>query len=229
MIWGKSKEGKRILANPYSNASCNICGEQLISKCGTIKIWHWAHKSNKNCDDWAGTETEWHIAWKNLFPEQNQEIIIEQDGKKHIADIQTDKKRVIEFQNSPLSSKEIRERENFYGDMIWILNGKELCSGIELRKRIEEDTWTLRWKNPPKSWWDAKKPIFIDFNFIPFNNLIKEWVFAQEPSLSPEQVQSYKKVVGKLFLIKKIYNKLPCGAYGKIIEKGEFIEATKNG
>ncbi len=189
MIWAtnKYKEGIRKLASPQEKGFCPSCGEEVISKCGEIKIWHWAHKSNFECDDWYEPESKWHIDWKNNFSKERQEIII----GKHRADIKTKKGIVIELQNSFISSQNIEEREEFYGNMIWLINGETLCNGIELRKR--KDIVTFRWKHPPKSWWNAFKPIYIDFGTI-------------------------------IFQVKRIYPNIPCGGWGELITKEEFLK-----
>lgn len=183
-------ENQRVSANPViKNAICPLCKNSVITKCGTINVWHFAHKSNIECDKWSEHESEWHIGWKNYFPKNNQEIII----KPHIADILTDDNIVIELQNSSISPKEIEERENFYDKMIWIFNGETFGKGINFRKKLEKDIITFRWKHPPKSLWSCKKSIYIDLGTY-------------------------------ILYIKRIYQKIPCGAYGKLILKDDFIK-----
>ena len=149
------KNNKRVEASPGQTASCPVCGDSVVSKCGQIKVWHWAHKS-ADCDHWSEPESEWHKNWKNKFPLHWQEVVI----GKHRADIKTPVK-VIEIQSSNISSGDIIERERFYGDMIWILKGEDFEDNFELRHR--GDIHTFRWKHPRKVWWNAKMPIFIDF------------------------------------------------------------------
>lgn len=226
MIWAL-KENEIIKATPKNKALCPSCNSELISKCGIIKIWHWAHKSEKDCDDFSEPESEWHLNWKNKFPKEWQEVSIE----NHRADIQTKSRLVIELQNSPLSSEDIIKREKFYREMVWILNGNSLCRGLELRTKkysfccksnVEKEfsidglylgfkckscnnftniitdessnIKTFRWKNPPKSWWLAEKKIYVDIN------------------------------EDNLFLIKKIFNNIPCGGYGILMSKKEFLK-----
>jgi competence CoiA-like predicted nuclease len=54
---------------------------------------------------------------ENSFGKENSEIVIKQDGIKHIADILTSNKVVIELQNSPIRKPDIRKRELFYGEI----------------------------------------------------------------------------------------------------------------
>lgn len=190
------REGIKVLPEPKLNGHCEICGEKLIPKCGEIKIWHWAHKSLIDCDNWAESESEWHLNWKKEFPKNQQEVKI----GNHRADIKT-KKGVIELQNSSIGALDIQEREKFYNEMVWLLNGSKLCKGLDLRKK--KGIFTFRWKHPPKSWWKATKPIFIDLGGL------------------------YDGCEGKLFLVKKTYSNIPCGGWGKIIKKEDFIEEHK--
>lgn len=123
--------GEKIKPN-YSGqiAICPFCKEKVIGKCGKIYIWHWQHAPNVNCDLWKESETEWHRSWKNRFPFEWQERIIEKNDQKHIADIFTDNGIVIEFQNSMISSSTISEREMFYEKMIWVLNAQTFKNNL---------------------------------------------------------------------------------------------------
>lgn len=68
-------EGKRCKATKGAKGICPYCKSEVIAKCGEQKVAHWAHKANKECDSWHDKETEWHLMWKNYFPESWQEII----------------------------------------------------------------------------------------------------------------------------------------------------------
>ena len=94
----------KIVATPGATGTCACCGSELVAKCGSLKVWHWAHKSKKNCDHWWENETQWHRNWKDKFAEEWQEIVqISENGEKHIADVKTPAGFVIEFQHSPIS------------------------------------------------------------------------------------------------------------------------------
>jgi competence CoiA-like predicted nuclease len=138
-------------------AVCPMCKTPVVPKIGEIYVPHWSHKSIQDCDTWRESETEWHRNWKEEFPNENQEIII----GKHIADVKLENGLVIEFQNSSISSEEIKERENHYGNMVWIVNGNDFFYRFGLR--FKKTYYSFRWKNPRKSWCFASKPVFIDF------------------------------------------------------------------
>lgn len=127
-------EGKRIEAQKGLRAVCPYCGDEVIAKCGSVKMHHWAHTTELNCDKWKENELPWHRNWKNQFPVEWQEQIFfdKQNGEKHIADVCTEHNFVIEFQHSPISEEEKQSREQFYKNMCWLIDG----SGVRFRKRF---------------------------------------------------------------------------------------------
>lgn len=113
-------------------ATCPFCNGSLIGKCGEIYTWHWQHQVNTECDSWKEYETAWHRTWKNKFPDSWQEVIINNDDEKHIADVRTPNGDIIEFQNSPISSSTIRIREEFYKNMVWVVNAIEFKENFKI-------------------------------------------------------------------------------------------------
>lgn len=118
-------DGQKTVARPSLKGICPYCNSSVVAKCGNVNIWHWAHTPKKHCDNWWENETEWHRKWKDYFDIKNQEVIhFAEDGEKHIADVKTDSGLVIELQNSSISYEEIESRNNFYKNIIWIVNGE---------------------------------------------------------------------------------------------------------
>jgi competence protein CoiA len=120
--------GNRVEAVKGSKGVCSNCGAELIAKCGQIKIHHWAHKGDRNCDPWWENQTEWHRSWKNNYPANWQENIFTDKltGEKHIADIRTIHGLVIEFQHSHINLIERIAREKFYKTIVWVVDGTRL-------------------------------------------------------------------------------------------------------
>lgn len=111
-------------AQPGLSGKCPCCDSPVIAKCGDIKIEHWSHFKVRRCDPWWENETEWHRLWKSHFPKEWQEVVHRADnGEKHIADVKTDKNWILEFQYSAISSNERRSRNEFYGKIVWVVNG----------------------------------------------------------------------------------------------------------
>lgn len=140
----------KVKINPtYSGqrATCPFCKGLLIGKCGDIYVWHWQHQQDRQCDPWQEHETDWHRNWKDNFPDNWQEVIMEVGLEKHIADVRTSKGIVIELQNSPISTSTIKIRENFYKNMIWIVNAEPFKDSFHLTsvvkiglRRLDEDS-----------------------------------------------------------------------------------------
>jgi competence CoiA-like predicted nuclease len=138
MTIGLDFNGKRIPPHKTGRATCQICSGEVIAKCGEIYDWHWAHKIDRNCDPWKEHETEWHRQWKNKFPFEWREVPIENDeGERHFADVKTSSGLVIEFQNSSISTTTIRIREEFYGDMIWVINAQPFKDHLRLASVVK--------------------------------------------------------------------------------------------
>lgn len=108
--------------------SCPSCGSIMIPKCGVKNIHHWSHKGYLECDPWREHEKEWHRTWKTLFPIDCQEVVHRDEvtGEKHIADVKTYSGTVLEFQHSPITQEERKSRNDFYKNIVWIVDGKRL-------------------------------------------------------------------------------------------------------
>lgn len=171
------KDADRIEAIPKAKGECPVCGTEVVAKCGVERIWHWAHRARTQCDHWWENETEWHRNWKSNFPDSWQEVVIHgASGEVHIADVKTPAGLTIEFQHSPLSEVEQEEREEFYGGMIWVLDGSHGNQGFyTFIENIQ--FWSERGRSPgqvgvkfdpllariTKRWLDSRRPVLIDF------------------------------------------------------------------
>src|SRR5690349_13115493 len=124
-------ENKRTSPSPGLTGSCPACGSSMLSKCGSQRVHHWAHRGKRVCDSWWERETEWHRTWKNRFPLFWQEIVrFDTSGEKHIADLHTDRGLTVEFQYSHLKPEERAARESFHGNMVWVLSGARLARDL---------------------------------------------------------------------------------------------------
>jgi competence protein CoiA len=167
--------GERTVPSPKLTGTCPACGSPVIAKCGTIRVHHWAHSSDRDCDPWWERETQWHRDWKNLFAKEFQEVVLfdDQTGEKHIADVRTSQQLVIEFQHSHLSPEERVSREQFYKNMVWVVDGARLKSDLP---RFLEGRATFQQvfqgiyvsavpRNVfPRTWLECATPVFFDFH-----------------------------------------------------------------
>jgi competence CoiA-like predicted nuclease len=149
---------------PKSVSTCPACKGPIKAKCGKIKIWHWAHQSLEGCDANWNPISQWHLDWQALVPEEYTEVII----GHHIADIKLPNGKVIEIQNSNLPVEVVEEREKFYGDMLWIFNGKDFEDKFILTEKFDESTKELiyhsfKFKRARQYIVRCTKQVYIDF------------------------------------------------------------------
>lgn len=165
-------EGKRHTPQKGLRGKCIACDNEMIAKCGNIRLPHWAHKGKKHCDPWWENETEWHREWKNLFPEEWREVPCRDvTGEKHVADIKRPDGFYIEFQNSVISKEEVESRNLFYKNLVWVVNGSRSSLDLDKVKTfskfrskdeiIDVSKVSMR---VTKKWKHLAKHIFIDFN-----------------------------------------------------------------
>lgn len=168
---------QRAEPSPRLRGDCVYCGCEMIAKCGQVRMWHWAHKSKTDCDHWWESETEWHRNWKEQFPTDWQEVvhIVPASGEKHVADVKTPFGLVIEFQHSPIEHMEMKTREAFYRNMIWIVDGDRGSNdpgyfnvGLKTGEPACFDplAYYLRWWGRTRllhNWAKTTSPVYIDF------------------------------------------------------------------
>lgn len=170
LVNGKKREAKTGL-----KGKCPSCNSEMIPNCGEIKVYHWAHKGQKNCDPWWENETLWHRVWKDNYPKNYQEVVHldEDSGEKHIADVKTTDGLVIEFQHSYIKMEESKSREMFYKKMIWVVDGtrlkrdfKRFLNGInDVQSTNKKGVYIMHFPEEcfPKTWVNSSVPVIFDF------------------------------------------------------------------
>jgi len=124
-----------VRATPHQTAHCKYCNGEVISKCGDINVWHWAHKVK--CIYESEPETEWHIKWKSIA--ENNGLEIEYKIKDHITDAIDHKNRICyEFQHSPITKFEIMRRALTYKSL-----GYTPCWIFDYRVKIDSEQLIL--------------------------------------------------------------------------------------
>jgi hypothetical protein len=168
--------GQRQEAQPQLSGKCPGCGSPMIAKCGDVRRPHWAHKGKRFCDPWWENETDWHRAWKELFPRDWQEVVhYAENGEKHIADVKTDHDWIIEFQHSRIKPDERRSRDAFYKKLVWVVDGTRLKRDGAQLARAWRDGISVGGRDSPtrqvfiaesrlvSEWVESDAPIFFDF------------------------------------------------------------------
>jgi competence protein CoiA len=148
--------GELVDPTTLGRALCPGCKGLMIAKCGEIVVDHWAHAAGVDCDPWSEPESQWHKSWKDTLASVGAETEVVVGN--HRADAVLADGTVVELQTSSISPAEIREREAFYGKMVWLFNGW----GLNLRSHAVRDDnimW-FRWLWPRKTWWHVTKPMY---------------------------------------------------------------------
>lgn len=150
-----NSEKERIhISNTKENERyfCPICGEEVVQRRGDTNADHFAHKNNSRClerDGWHYDMSEWHYDWQKQFPVENQEVVFKLNGKVHRADVFI-KNTVLEFQHSPISEAEFKDRNNFYKilgyKVIWVFDAIE--KDIKHNYDYSADAISCCWNHP---------------------------------------------------------------------------------
>lgn len=135
----------------------------MIAKCGDTNAHHWAHRRGEDCDTWREPMTDWHLAWQECFPEECREVWVGA-SREHRADVRGQRK-ILEVQKSSISAAEIQEREEFYGDMAWMLCGEDFDGRLRMWTCDDEERicFRFKWRNMRRCWVAARKDIYIHF------------------------------------------------------------------
>jgi hypothetical protein len=203
----------RVEATPnLKGAVCPVCSQPVIAKCGNQRIFHWAHRSLKNCDNWWEPETGWHRSWKNRFPQEWQEVVMfdSKTGEKHVADVRTIHNLVLEFQHSHMEPQERVARESFYKNMIWIVDGTRLKRDYprfaegktQFRSTVVKRFFLISFPDEsfPSEWLHSSVPVVFDFrgNALPIGK--DDEIRMREPlwCLLPGRAEGHAVVVALL-------------------------------
>lgn len=144
----------------------------MVAKCGELIRWHWAHRGRRVCDPWWENEGEWHRAWKRHFPLDCHEVVQHDSaGEKHIADVKLPSGLVIELQHSAMPFDEMRSREAFYGNMVWIVDAGPFRKNISIFHPLPDpaepfvDDLVIA---PPHPMWRSSRVIAHGFDGLMF-------------------------------------------------------------
>lgn len=171
-IFALDENGNRVhiddAVRSGKNYTCCFCHEKMIPRKGEKRVHHFAHASNCDCDMWYGNKGEWHRSMQDLFPKECQEVIVEKDGERHIADVCLPRpdgtKLIVEFQHSDISREEVLRRTLFWNsgdtELIWVFDIRDKDVRLVPQKfgqrKIYEGDEIYRWMRPKNSLNDPK-------------------------------------------------------------------------
>lgn len=212
----KNADNQRVSIEDAHNDEayyCQSCGAPLVINRGKIRAHYFSHKpgtTKKRNDTWERNNfyctSEWHTNWQNMFPKNNQEIVINLGEVCHRADIMIDT-NVIEFQHSNITQKHFEERNNFYINqanyrVIWVFDLRQEAKNKNLSYVRKDEDIIFSWKNPSRA-----------FNTININNsnhnfynieLFFEIGNSEKPLVKvTDQKHGYEKFKVEKFISKK--------------------------
>lgn len=167
--------GERSKSRPELRGKCQACGQDVIAKCGPIRMHHWAHVAKTSCDGFREKETRWHRDWKETCPEEWQECrVTSPSGAWRVADVRTPTGVVVEFQHSYLKDAVRRARETFHQNLIWVVDGSRRKNdrrafGASIEKarlfNYKIATYQISVGNSAllRDWWLSRKAVYFDF------------------------------------------------------------------
>ena len=127
--------GQRVRATPKMNgALCPLCQTEMIAKCGTKIVHHWAHKKGTPCDPWHEPDSEWRIQWLKEFKDCEIEPVIEINDTKHFADVRSPNGGLVIFRQRLPHREEIQNMEDFFHGLVWIFD-------MSTNKRVAHKLW----------------------------------------------------------------------------------------
>ena len=163
--------------------------------------------------DW-GDMSEWHISWQKRFPEDCREVVLENNGEKHRADIFLEEyKTVIEIQHSPISQDEFNRRNQFYTEcgffLIWIFDADKKIRPEEWENKSIE-TLAFSSENLQNDIvWIRKCSTFEDFHKINANRkimiLLETKTFDSEKAILTNVKRMTEKSISAHSYCEKIY------------------------
>jgi hypothetical protein len=137
MLFATSKENHNQIKPTVlgDRAVCPSCKEEVLAKCGEIKIWHWAHFACTACE-FGRPETEWHLRNKEWWLQKGAKI--EEPVGVRIIDVKF-KNVGLEFQRKTDTLEEMRSRTENHLEhldfLIWVVPERKM----KIIKRHQEN------------------------------------------------------------------------------------------
>ncbi len=97
--------------------------------------------------------SEWHYNMQRRFQSEQREVVVKYMEQTHRADILSGN-QVIEFQHSPISMQEIKERNTFYNsagyNVVWVFDVQEQYNSGAIYSIAHDRAIEYGWNNPKR-------------------------------------------------------------------------------
>lgn len=167
MFFALDKSRTRVFAADAKKGNsyvCPVCNSPVVLKSGMVNMAHFAHSANSECSDsWHYDMSEWHRQMQSFFPTENQEVVIQHDGKIHRADVLFGN-IVIEMQHSPITTEEFNDRNLFFKALgyrtVWIFDMQDRFDSGAIQFLNEDTSTKFRWSHPMRIFESLVNPLF---------------------------------------------------------------------
>lgn len=214
-------------------AECKCCYKQVKAFVGPTLSPHWKHvNANEDCQASTkyngGAEGKWHQTSKSIFTNNldEMEVRVEKNGIVKIADVMLPNGLVIECQHSSIDGNEIKDREEFYQDMIWYFD----ASGPVEKGTLKYTGKNYEWVSPRLSLIHCTKPVLLDLGY---QNIVYLQSFSRDSTtrLIGSESNYEEKTVSRFNFGAYTYN--PTEVYGLVnsfdsVEKINIVEDVFN-
>ena len=168
--------GQYVTATPHQKgAVCPLCLSEMVARCGTINVHHWAHKKGAHCDAWCEPDSEWRHRWLDSFSGCSVEQKLEKGKEKHLIDVQTELGTNILLRRGRIKEAELAKMEDFFPNLVWIVDvGSSQRAADQFKKLYQDDdishsfdnVWetSMGDKGLPSAWTSCRYPVFLDFS-----------------------------------------------------------------
>lgn len=173
MFVARDTEGTLIWAdeaNKQTDYFCPVCSGKLILRAGEVNAHHFAHEAGACPDHWHYDMSDWHKTMQEQFPIECREVVMKHNGETHRADVFKDGV-VVEFQHSPITPQEFRERNTFYNALgykvAWVFDVSDKGIVPTIGKDGLPDYFHLYWERPLS---------VLRFGPVPQQDSVNAWV-----------------------------------------------------
>lgn len=173
MFVARDTEGTLIWAdeaNKQTDYFCPVCSGKLILRAGEVNAHHFAHEAGACPDHWHYDMSDWHKTMQEQFPIECREVVMKHNGEIHRADVFKDGV-VVEFQHSPITPQEFRERNTFYNTLgykvAWVFDVSDKGIVPTIGKDGLPDYFHLYWERPLS---------VLRFGPVPQQDSVNAWV-----------------------------------------------------
>ena len=168
-----SVNGVRQEAEQKLRGTCPYCDRVVFAKCGQQRIWHWSHLGKLDVILGESPRRFGIASGRTSFPQIGGRSGRRSKWRMSCRRCQEDRGLVIEFQRSHITPDERISRENFYRNMVWVVDGTRLArdwprfeQGYSARRQIIRPGFFIT-PYPAlcfgKAWVNCRVPVFVDF------------------------------------------------------------------